>query len=69
MLERIEVCRDFAFNQVQKQKEQFSSLGLVTDFKVCYHTYDKQYEIDQLKVFAKMINEGLVYQDYKPIYW
>ncbi|WVH36971.1 isoleucine--tRNA ligase [Mycoplasmoides gallisepticum] len=69
VLERIEVCRDFAFNQVQKQKEQFSSLGLVTDFKVCYHTYDKQYEIDQLKVFAKMINEGLVYQDYKPIYW
>ncbi|MDC4181972.1 isoleucine--tRNA ligase [Mycoplasma bradburyae] len=69
VLERMEVCRDFAINQIKNQKEQFKTLGLITDFKACYYTYDKQYEIDQLKVFAKMINEGLVYQDYKPIYW
>ncbi|QZX49416.1 isoleucine--tRNA ligase [Mycoplasma sp. E35C] len=69
VVDRMNECREFASIQIQNQKNQFASLGLLTDFKACYYTYDPQYEIDQLKVFAKMINEGLVYQDYKPIYW
>jgi isoleucyl-tRNA synthetase len=30
---------------------------------------DKKYEALQLGIFLKLFQKGLVYQDYKPVYW
>lgn len=62
-------CEEYALSQVEKQKEQFKKLALLTDFKEIYITLDKKFEAQQLRLFKKMIFQGLIYKDLKPIYW
>ncbi|SGA25137.1 Isoleucine--tRNA ligase [Mycoplasmopsis arginini] len=61
-------CEEYALSQVEKQKEQFKKLALLTDFKEIYITLDKKFEAQQLRLFKKMIFQGLIYKDLKPIY-
>ncbi|MDR2829408.1 MAG: isoleucine--tRNA ligase, partial [Mycoplasmataceae bacterium] len=67
--EKRENCRAFALEQAIVQQNQFARLGLETDFKDIYHTLDKNFEKHQLEVFVKAVEEGLVYQDLKPVFW
>ncbi|MCV3733831.1 isoleucine--tRNA ligase [Mycoplasma enhydrae] len=62
-------CEKYALGQVEKQKEQFKQLSLLTDFSEIYITLNKDFEAEQLKLFKKMIFDGLIYKDLKPIYW
>lgn len=62
-------CRTYALEQVANQKEQFRRLGLITDFSNCYLTLDHQFVINQLNLFKKMVEKGLIFQDFKPVYW
>ncbi|BAP39722.1 isoleucine--tRNA ligase [Metamycoplasma canadense] len=62
-------CTQYALSQVEKQKAQFEKLSLLTDFKEIYITLDKKFEAEQLRLFKKMIFQGLIYKDLKPIYW
>ncbi|TPI01840.1 isoleucine--tRNA ligase [Mycoplasma struthionis] len=62
-------AQEYALSQVEKQKAQFKKLGLLADFKDIYVTLDKKIEADQLRLFKKMVQEGLIYKDLKPIYW
>ncbi|AWX69657.1 isoleucine--tRNA ligase [[Mycoplasma] anseris] len=59
----------YALDQVRKQKEQFKKLSLLTDFSEIYVTLNKQMEADQLRLFHKMVELGLIYKDLKPVYW
>ncbi len=67
--ERRNKCKAFALEQVNKQEVQFKRLGLVADFDDVYLTLNKSYEIDQLKVFQKMLDMKLIFQALKPVYW
>jgi isoleucyl-tRNA synthetase len=49
--------------------QQFSRLGLLSDFKKIYQTFDNDYEERQLNVFLQAIKQNLIYQDLKPVYW
>ncbi|WP_036431693.1 isoleucine--tRNA ligase [Mycoplasmopsis cricetuli] len=60
---------NYALEQVQKQKDQFKLLNLLTDFEQIYVTLDSNYEAAQLKLFKKMVLDGLVYKGLKPVYW
>lgn len=62
-------ARDFANQQVEIQKKQFKSLQLSTDFSNYYKTMDKDFEANQLDIFATMYEKKYIYQDLKPIYW
>jgi len=64
-----QICHDFALEQVQIQKEQLKKLGLFTDYDKYYITLDKNYEAEQLRVFAEMVKKGLIYRGYRPIHW
>jgi isoleucyl-tRNA synthetase len=61
-------CRNFALSQVEKQTKQFKSLALIADFENRYLTLDHFVEKAEIKIFHKMLNDGLAYQDLKPIY-
>jgi isoleucyl-tRNA synthetase len=39
---------------LEKQKEEFLSWGILADWKNCYKTFDKQYIIDQIRLFWKL---------------
>lgn len=62
-------CYDFALANIAKQKEQFSKFGLFTDYDKFYMTMSKDYETRQLQLFLSMIEQGLIFQALKPVYW
>lgn len=64
-----DLCEEYAKKQVANQKQQFMSLGLLTDGASTYQTYQKEYEAEQIRVFAKMIEQGMIYKGLKPVYW
>ncbi|MDQ7982589.1 MAG: isoleucine--tRNA ligase [Spiroplasma sp.] len=62
-------CQTYATQQITNQKTQFQRLGLLTDFKQCYYTFDQNYEAQQIRLFGKMIEKKLVYRNLYPVYW
>ncbi|AHF61122.1 hypothetical protein P344_04225 [Spiroplasma mirum ATCC 29335] len=64
-----EICQQYALNQINNQINQFSRLGLLTDFNDKYVTLDLDYEISQLELFKTMVAKNLVYRYLKPVYW
>ncbi len=64
-----DLCEDYAKKQVANQKEQFMSLGLLANGQETYQTFEKDYEAEQIRVFAKMIERGMIYKGLKPVYW
>ncbi|QJR44122.1 isoleucine--tRNA ligase [Mycoplasma miroungirhinis] len=62
-------CAEYALSQVELQKEEFKKLSLLTDFSDIYVTLDKKMEANQLRLLKEMIKKGLIYKDFKPIYW
>jgi len=63
------MCRDYALEQVEKQKGEFKRLGGIGDYDNPYITLKKEYEAHQIEVFSKMALDGLVYKGAKPVYW
>ncbi|XP_061699157.1 isoleucine--tRNA ligase, mitochondrial isoform X5 [Syngnathoides biaculeatus] len=62
-------ARQFAKGAIERQKAAFQRWGVMADWDQCYYTYDGAYEAAQLKVFQEMHSKGLIYQDYKPVFW
>ena len=64
-----DACRTFAQKQVDRQREDFIRLGVLGDWDKPYLTMNPQYEADQLRAFAKIIENGHLYKGYKPVHW
>lgn len=64
-----ELCEAYAYKQVERQKKGFERLGVLGDFDHPYITLQHDFEKDQIKVFAKMAEKGLIYKGLKPVYW
>lgn len=60
---------EYADTQIENQISQFKSLQLLTDFKHIYKTKEPKFEAAQLRLFKKMVLDGLVYKGLKPVYW
>ncbi len=63
------LCEEYAYKQVERQKVGFKRLGVLGDFDNPYITLTKDFEADQIRVFAKMAEKGLIYKGLKPVYW
>ncbi len=63
------LCKNYALEQIENQKEQFRRLGILGDWDRPYITLEKQYEAEQLKVFATMVDKGLIFKGLKPVFW
>ncbi|KAI8382554.1 Aminoacyl-transfer RNA synthetases class-I signature [Nakaseomyces glabratus] len=64
-----ELARQHALRSLDKQRDQFKKYGILTDWSDPYVTMDKSFEVNQLKVFQKMFNMGLIKRQNKPVYW
>lgn len=62
-------CREYALTQVDRQRNQMLRLGVIGDYHHPYCTLDRDYEVNQVKVFAKMAMDGLIYKGLKPVNW
>ena len=63
------LCEEYAYKQVERQKVGFKRLGVLGDFDHPYITLQHDFERDQILVFAKMAEKGLIYKGLKPVYW
>ena len=71
-MDRMEIrrrCQAYAAHYIEVQKEQFQRLGIWGEFDKPYITMDAAYEADVLEVFARMVGEGVVYRQLKPVHW
>jgi isoleucyl-tRNA synthetase len=62
-------CEAYARKYINIQREQFKRLGVFGDWARPYLTLDKEYEADELRLFADIVEQGFVYRGKKPVYW
>ena len=62
-------CADYARKFIDLQRTQFKRLGVLGDWDNPYLTLDKEYEADELRLFADLVEKGFVYRGKKPVYW
>ncbi|CAL4319849.1 Isoleucine--tRNA ligase [Buchnera aphidicola (Eriosoma lanigerum)] len=63
------LCRIYANDQVENQKKDFIRLGILGDWENPYLTMDYSSEADIVRTLAKIINNGNIYQGFKPVHW
>src|SRR5437879_3394886 len=62
-------CEAFARKFIGIQREQFKRLGVFGDWEHPYLTMDPKYEAEILRAFAVFVEQGLVYEAQKPVFW
>jgi isoleucyl-tRNA synthetase len=62
-------CEAFARKFIDIQRAQFKRLGVFGDWEHPYLTMDPKYEAEILRAFAVFVEEGLVYEAQKPVFW
>jgi isoleucyl-tRNA synthetase len=62
-------CTEFAEKFIEIQRGSFRRLGVFGDWYNPYLTMAPGYEAEILRVFAKLVESGVVYQSKKPVQW
>jgi len=62
-------CEIYARKYIDLQRAQFKRLGVLGDWENPYLTLNKEYEADELRLFADIVAKGFVYRGKKPVYW
>ncbi|OGW75450.1 MAG: isoleucine--tRNA ligase [Omnitrophica bacterium RBG_13_46_9] len=62
-------AKDYAMKYVCIQREEFERLGVFADWGKPYLTLDPKYEAAIVRSFARLVKEGYVYRDLKPVNW
>ncbi|WP_338781822.1 isoleucine--tRNA ligase [Metabacillus sp. FJAT-52054] len=63
------LCEEYAWEQINGQREQFKRLGVRGDWDNPYVTLQPEYEAQQILVFGEMAKKGYIYKGKKPVYW
>lgn len=68
--ERRKLAHKLALEMISKQKAKFKEFGVMADWdNLTYETLSPDYVVRQLRVFAKMMDRGLIFRQRKPVYW
>ncbi len=62
-------AKNYALKFVKIQREEFERLGVFGEWDKPYLTLDPKYEAAIVSSFAKLVKEGYVYRDLKPVNW
>ena len=63
------LCREYAAEQIERQKKDFIRLGVLGDWGNPYLTMSYQSEADEMRALGKMLQRGYLYQGLKPVNW
>src|SRR5512139_740499 len=64
-----ELCREYAAEQVERQKKDFIRLGVLGDWDHPYLTMAYQTEAEIIRALGKIHQRGYLYQGRKPVNW
>jgi len=62
-------CTEYARRYARIQSEQFQRLGVIGQFDQPYLTMHPEYEAAVLELLARLVEEGLVYKQLRPVHW
>jgi len=62
-------CEAYAHKYIDLQRTQFKRLGVLGDWDHPYLTLHREYEAEELRLFANLVAQGMVYRGKKPVYW
>lgn len=64
-------AREVAHREIERQRGEFQQFGIMADWSRdgCYRTLDHEYEMRQLEVLQKMVEQGLISRHHRPVYW
>ncbi|MDN7674468.1 isoleucine--tRNA ligase [Burkholderia oklahomensis] len=63
------LCREYAFEQTERQKRDFLRLGLLGDWPHAFRTMDFETEANELRFLERIRRRGLLYRGQKPVNW
>src|SRR5688500_489487 len=63
------LCRAFAIEQIERQRQDFRRLGVLGDWEHPYLTMAPGNEADEIRVLGKLLEKGYVYRGLKPVNW
>lgn len=63
------IARNLADRTVKKQMNGFRGFAVMADWENHWKTMDKDFEKRQLGIFREMVEKGLIYRRFKPVYW
>ena len=63
------LCRDFATEQIDRQRKDFIRLGVLGDWMNPYRTMDFKTEADTIRALDAIRRRGYLYQGAKPVHW
>jgi len=67
--ETLRLCRAFATEQIDRQRDQFRRLGVLGDWDDPYLTMAYRNEADEIRVLGRLLERGYVYRGLKPVNW
>ncbi len=62
-------CREYAGEQIARQREDFKRLGILADWDHPYLTMQPAFEAEQLRALAQIVDNGHVVRGFKPVHW
>ncbi|KAJ5935828.1 Isoleucyl-tRNA synthetase [Penicillium verhagenii] len=62
-------AQKLARQTVRDQMKAFRGFGVMADWENHWKTLDKSFEMRQLGIFREMVDRGLIYRKFKPVYW
>ena len=62
-------CDAYARKYIDIQRHQFRRLGIFGAWEDPYLTLNKEYEAEELRLFAEIVRKGFVDRGKKPVYW
>lgn len=64
-------ARAVAIREAARQRAEFGLLAVMADWSedATYRTMDLDYELTQLRIFERCVDRGVIYRQYRPVYW
>jgi isoleucyl-tRNA synthetase len=69
IIQKRQLCREYADKFVDIQKEEFKRLGVFGDWQKPYLTMSYDYEASIVREFFSFVKSGSVYKGKKPVHW
>lgn len=69
VLQKRQLCREYADKFVNIQRDEFKRLGVFGDWEKPYLTMSYDYEASIVREFFRFVKNGSVYKGKKPVHW
>ncbi|MGH8678572.1 MAG: isoleucine--tRNA ligase, partial [Burkholderiales bacterium] len=63
------LCREYATQQIERQRKDFIRLGVLGDWEHPYRTMEFTTEADIIRSLGRILQRGYLYQGAKPVHW